>query len=120
MKTSLIALAAAVAVAMAPFDTADAARPQPKKTPPSSYAPSKSGKRVYGAPIQAPIVGKSSGRSERARAEFRRQEPCPSTGLTSGDCPGYRIGYIRPLSQGGQNVASNMQWEPVEVTASGR
>ena len=36
-------------------------------------------------------------RSPRARAEFKRQHPCPSTGRPSGGCPGYVIDHVKPL-----------------------
>lgn len=32
-------------------------------------------------------------RSPRARAEFKRTNPCPSTGRPSGGCPGYVIDH---------------------------
>ena len=50
-------------------------------------------------------------RSARARADFKRGHPCPSTGRSSGGCPGYVIDHVRPLKRGGADAPSNMQWQ---------
>ncbi len=50
-------------------------------------------------------------RSEKAKDSFRKNHPCPSTGRTSGACPGYVIDHIRPLKRGGADDPSNMQWQ---------
>jgi hypothetical protein len=50
-------------------------------------------------------------RSSSARAEFRRQHPCPATGRGTGACPGYVIDHIQPLKRGGADSPSNMQWQ---------
>ncbi len=50
-------------------------------------------------------------RSEKAKDSFRKNHPCPSTGRTSGACPGYVIDHIRPLKKGGSDDPSNMQWQ---------
>lgn len=95
---------------------ADAAKPRAKpKAKPSSYAPGPSNQRVYGAPIQGPIVATASSRTQRARSDFQRLKPCPTTGRTQGACPGYTIGYIKPLRQGGANTAGNMRWQATQV-----
>src|SRR6516225_2415325 len=39
--------------------------------------------------------------------------PCPSTGLTSGPCPGYVEDHIVPLACGGPDAPSNMQWQTI-------
>lgn len=54
-------------------------------------------------------------RSPRARAEFKRAQPCPSTGRSSGGCPGYVIDHIQPLKRGGADRPSNMQWQTVQA-----
>ena len=43
--------------------------------------------------------------------EFQREHPCPSTGQTSGACPGYSKDHIRALDCGGPGSVSNMQWQ---------
>lgn len=50
-------------------------------------------------------------RSPAARAEFRREHPCPATASTRGACPGYVIDHIVPLKRGGADNAENMQWQ---------
>jgi hypothetical protein len=50
-------------------------------------------------------------RSYQAKAAFKSTHPCPSTGKTKGSCPNYIIGHIDPLACGGEDDASNMQWQ---------
>ena len=52
-------------------------------------------------------------RSAAAKAEFQRQQPCPTTGQRRGKCPGHVIDHITPLCAGGPDAASNMQWQTV-------
>jgi hypothetical protein len=44
---------------------------------------------------------------------LERQHPCPSTGRTSGRCPGYVVDHVRPLECGGADAPSNMQWQTI-------
>jgi hypothetical protein len=37
-------------------------------------------------------------RSSAVTREFQREHPCPSTGQTSGACPGYIKDHIKPLA----------------------
>src|SRR5260221_1935156 len=56
------------------------------------------------------------GRTERSTAEkneFKNEQPCPSTGKSSGACPGYVIDHVKPLCKGGADHPSNMQWQTV-------
>lgn len=58
----------------------------------------------------------SSGRIERdpaARRSFRKSHPCPSTGRSSGACPGYVVDHVMALKRGGPDSPSNMQWQSV-------
>jgi hypothetical protein len=50
-------------------------------------------------------------RNPAMRREFRRNHPCPSTGKTSGSCPGYVIDHVQALKHGGADAPSNMQWQ---------
>jgi hypothetical protein len=54
-------------------------------------------------------------RSAAARADFKHDHPCPSTGLPEGPCPGYVIDHIKALKRGGPDTPSNMQWQTVEA-----
>lgn len=49
-------------------------------------------------------------RSERVKSEFQKLYPCPSTGKTSGACPGWAKDHVIPLSCGGCDSVANMQW----------
>lgn len=50
-------------------------------------------------------------RSASARADFKRTNPCPSTGDRRGPCPGYMIDHIIPLCADGPDHPANMQWQ---------
>jgi hypothetical protein len=52
-------------------------------------------------------------RNPEARHAFRHSHPCPSTGRTSGACPGYVIDHVQALKHGGADSPSNMQWQTV-------
>ena len=52
-------------------------------------------------------------RSASVKHEFQLTHPCPSTGLTSGACPGYVKDHIMPLVCGGPDAVSNMQWRTI-------
>jgi hypothetical protein len=50
-------------------------------------------------------------RSHAAKASFELQHPCPSTGKTTGRCPGYVVDHVQALECGGPDNSSNMQWQ---------
>jgi hypothetical protein len=52
-------------------------------------------------------------RSLEVKHEFQRQHPCPSTGGTTGPCPGYIKDHIIPLAGGGPDYPANLQWQTV-------
>jgi hypothetical protein len=54
-------------------------------------------------------------RSQAAKDAFKRAHPCPSTGRTTGPCPGYVIDHIQALKHGGADDPSNMQWQTKEA-----
>lgn len=54
-------------------------------------------------------------RSAAVRAAFQRLHPCPSTGLTSGSCPGWAADHVWPLATCGCDHVSNLQWLPNEI-----
>ena len=49
-------------------------------------------------------------RSRSARSAFRRVYPCPTTGETTGSCPGYEVDHVVPLACGRRDAPWNMQW----------
>ncbi|HTP27997.1 MAG TPA: HNH endonuclease signature motif containing protein [Anaeromyxobacteraceae bacterium] len=53
-------------------------------------------------------------RDPAERRAFQRTHPCPSTGRTSGACPGYVVDHVQALKRGGADAPSNMQWQTVE------
>ena len=61
----------------------------------------------------APSLAKTK-RSKAARNQFMKTQPCPSTGATSGSCPGYVVDHVKPLKRGGADAPSNMQWQTIE------
>ena len=62
------------------------------------------------AVMPVPATAKEQ-RSAAVKREFQLTHPWPVTGLTSGRCPGYVKDHIVPLSYGGPDAASNMQWQ---------
>jgi hypothetical protein len=54
-------------------------------------------------------------RSSAAKHRFERSHPCPSTGKSSGACPGYVVDHIKPLKRGGADAPSNMEWQTKEA-----
>jgi hypothetical protein len=54
-------------------------------------------------------------RGAKAKDEFKKSHPCPSTGRSSGACPGYVIDHVKPLKRGGADAPSNMQWQTKEA-----
>jgi hypothetical protein len=64
----------------------------------------------YAAGVSRDARGRIA-RDPRARNEFKRTHPCPSTGKSSGSCPGYVIDHVEPLKRGGADIPSNMQWQ---------
>lgn len=64
-------------------------------------SPAEAGSRCYAC----------SHRSAQAKAEFRREHPCPATGRTRGACRGFVIDHVTPLCAGGADAPQNMQWQ---------
>jgi hypothetical protein len=59
------------------------------------------------------VASASEHRSRKVTREFQREHPCPSTGRTSGACPGFRKDHIKPLACGGPDTVSNLQWQTI-------
>lgn len=56
-------------------------------------------------------------RSRAPLRDFQRIHPCPSTGLSTGACPGWHKDHVIPLVCGGCDTVENLQWLPVEIKA---
>lgn len=73
---------------------------------------------AFGAPRATADVPRNSigriHRSSTTRTEFKKANPCPTTGSSSGACPGYVIDHVQPLKRGGPDRPSNMQWQTKE------
>lgn len=54
-------------------------------------------------------------RSSTAITKFRSLYPCPSTGLTTGACPGWSIDHTLSLAIGGCDAFWNMAWLPNKI-----
>ena len=60
--------------------------------------------------LMFPAVALAKG-SAAAQLDFKREQPCPSTGKITGPCPSYVIDYIKPLACGGAEAPYNLQWQ---------
>ncbi|HYC00384.1 MAG TPA: HNH endonuclease signature motif containing protein [Ramlibacter sp.] len=69
---------------------------------------------VAAAVLLLALSALASARSPTIRAEFMRQQPCPSTGATRGPCPGWQVDHIEALVCGGRDELGNLQWLPVQ------
>src|SRR6266446_597217 len=56
-------------------------------------------------------AGAGEHRSLEVKHEFQRQHPCPSTGRTTGPCPGYIKDHVEALACGGPDNVANMEWQ---------
>jgi hypothetical protein len=74
-----------------------------------------SGALIYSAAVIVPpnVASAREYRSREVTREFQREHPCPSTGKTSGACPGYRKDHVIPLACNGPDAVSNLQWQTV-------
>lgn len=59
------------------------------------------------------VVVPAEARDRAVPYEFQRLHPCPSTGRTTGACPGYVRDHVVPLCKGGADSVANMQWQTV-------
>jgi len=60
----------------------------------------------------------SNGRIQRSASaikDFKRTNPCPATGKSTGRCSGYVVDHIQALKHGGSDSPDNMQWQTKEA-----
>jgi hypothetical protein len=67
---------------------------------------------VIAALVYSPLSAREN-RSREVTREFQREHPCPSTGKTTGACPGYRKDHIKALACGGPDAVWNMEWQTI-------
>ncbi|MFC5488457.1 hypothetical protein [Dokdonella soli] len=61
-------------------------------------------------------AGARNHRDSRARHEFERLHPCPSTGRCAGQCPGYIIDHRIALCVGGSDTPDNLRWQTFDAS----
>jgi hypothetical protein len=69
--------------------------------------------RYCGSPVR--LADGSIKRSSSVLNAFRKVHPCPSTGLTTGACPGWAMDHVIPLACGGCDAVYNLQWLPEAI-----
>ncbi len=103
MRLHLLALALALAIASSPALAKGG----------GSHGSYLTGTHGKAAGVQRDAHGHIK-RGEQAKDQFKKANPCPSTGKSSGACPGYVIDHVVPLKQSGADSPSNMQWQTAE------
>jgi 5-methylcytosine-specific restriction endonuclease McrA len=69
--------------------------------------------RICGEPQRT-----ADGRIQRSKAVLRAYQkihPCPSTGRTTGKCPGWALDHVIPLACGGCDRIENLQWLKLSI-----
>ena len=59
--------------------------------------------------IAIPLLARTP-RGHKAKYQFRKTHPCPSTGKTKGPCPGWIADHKIPLCMDGPDHPDNFQW----------
>lgn len=60
--------------------------------------------------VLLPSLALATERDAKQVRLFRKDNPCPATGKTTGPCPGYNVDHIMPLCWGGADAPHNMMW----------
>ena len=84
---------------------------------PTSHTSGAHESRTAAAGVERDSRGKIK-RDPAQRRAFEAKHPCPSTGRTSGACPGYVVDHLVPLKRGGKDAPSNMQWQTQQAAKS--
>jgi hypothetical protein len=74
----------------------------PAPTPPATMPPP-----AVAAPTEPPT------RDAKQVRLFRKANPCPSTGQTTGACVGWVVDHKYPRCAGGADTPENMMWQDV-------
>jgi len=61
-----------------------------------------------------PAMAERIPRSTAEAMAFKRENPCPSTGLRYGSCPNHQVDHVEPICAGGADHRSNMQWLTIQ------
>jgi hypothetical protein len=64
------------------------------------------------------VVRDTNGNIKRSSAvltAYKKIHPCPSTGLTTGACPGWALNHSIPLACGGCDAVYNLTWTPDQI-----
>ncbi len=93
-------------------DARGGSKSSPSKTSHGIEAPKVSSPKIRCASCPRDTKGRIT-RSATAKRAFQKAHPCPSTGKTTGACPGYVIDHVVPLKRGGADTPSNMAWQTV-------
>ena len=72
----------------------------------------------YGPPPARDAKGKII-RNYQVLKDFQHLHPCPSTGKTTGKCPGWFIDHVVPLACNGVDDIHNLQWLPGPIKSAG-
>ncbi len=115
MKTALLSLVLAVALMPASFAKGSGVRAGASHASHSSRVTTRSSPRSARCSACARDSHGKIQRHSAAKHTFERSNPCPSTGKTSGACPGYVVDHVTPLKRGGADAPSNMQWQTKEA-----
>jgi outer membrane biosynthesis protein TonB len=103
-----------------PAKKAPAKKPPPKatksKTPAAKAPATQPAPKPAMAPEPEDGPPASPARPSSAKENFRKAYPCPSTGRSSGSCPGYDVEHMNPPACGGADSPGNMQWVPASAT----
>ena len=62
------------------------------------------------------VAALAEARDPHQVALFRKDNPCPATGHTTGACPGWVVDHIKPLCFDGVDAPSNMTWQSRAVS----
>ena len=79
----------------------------------TAHAPAHAGATQAKPGVPRDASGKIA-RSPAQKNAFEKSHPCPSTGKSSGACPGYVVDHVVPLKRGGADRPRNMRWQTTD------